>query len=166
MATTEKAATKTPTRRKGGTSQPTPFEAMDALFDAYFNRNWAQSMRMPWPTLSADMQPFGGKTPKVDVIDQNSNILVRAELPGVDRKDLEVSTTHNSVSIKGTSAHEKQRRSEDYYHCEITHGGYSRTVKLPTEVQDDKARATFKDGVLELILPKMEQPTRRTVKID
>lgn len=166
MTTKEHTESKLPahTEKHGGALNP--FEAMDALFDAYFNRSWGQSLRMPWSSVSPELQPFAGKSPKVDVIDQDGDILVRAELPGVDRKDLEVTTSHNSVTIKGTSEHEKKQEKGDYYRCEIARGSYARTVMLPAEVNDDKARASFKDGVLELTLPKAEKTKRRSIRID
>jgi HSP20 family protein len=103
--------------------------------------------------------------PKVDVIERDDEVIVKAELPGVDKKDLDVSVTENSVTIKGTTSHEEKEEKGDYYRCEISRDAYARTVALPSYVDADKAKANFKDGVLELKLPKVEKSKRRSIEI-
>jgi HSP20 family protein len=103
--------------------------------------------------------------PKVDVIDRDEDVLVRAELPGVEKKDLEISTSDTSVTLKATTRHEEKEEKGDYYRCEITRGSFARTIALPSQVQSDKAKANLKDGVLELTLPKVEKSKRRTVTV-
>jgi HSP20 family protein len=105
------------------------------------------------------------RMPKVDVIDRDEDVLVRAELPGVEKKDLEISTSDTSVTLKATTRHEEKEEKGDYYRCEITRGAFSRTVALPAQVESDKAKASLKDGVLELTLPKVEKSKRRTVTV-
>jgi HSP20 family protein len=106
------------------------------------------------------------RMPKVDVVDRDEDVLVRAELPGVEKKDLEISTSDTSVTIKATTRHEEKEEKGDYYRCEITRGSFARTVSLPAQVQSDKAKANLKDGVLELTLPKVEKSKRRTIAVD
>jgi len=101
----------------------------------------------------------------VDVIDRDDEVVVKAELPGVEKKDLDVSVTETSVTIKGTTSHEEKEEKGDYYRCEISRGAYARTVALPSYVDADKAKASFKDGVLELTLPKVEKSKRRSIEI-
>jgi len=143
-----------------------PFEAMDKLFESHFPRGWMRPFRMEWPSWAEGMAPFEGKTPKVDVIDRDDEVLVKAELPGVDKKDVDISVTRNTVTIKGTTSHEEKEEKGDYYRCEMSRGSYQRTVMLPADVAEDKAKAKFKDGVLELTLPKLEKAKRHTVKVD
>jgi HSP20 family protein len=110
--------------------------------------------------------PFEGRTLVVDVIDRDDEVVVRAEAPGVEKKDLEVSLTENSVTIQGKTSHEEREEKGNYFRCEISRGAFSRTVALPAEVEVEKAKATFKDGLLELIMPKVEKSKRRTIKLD
>ena len=72
--------------------------------------------------------PYEGKTPSVDVIERDNEIMVKAELPGVDKKDLDISVTSNTVTIKGSTSHEEKEEKGDYYRCEISRGSYSRTL--------------------------------------
>ena len=142
-----------------------PFEEMDRMFEDYFSRGWMRPFRWEWPSLGEMAKPFEGKMPKVDVIERDDEVVVKAELPGVEKKDLDVSVTENSVTIKGSTSHEEKEEKGDYYRCEISQGAYSRTVGLPTYVDADKAKATFKDGILELTLPKVEKSKRRTIEV-
>jgi HSP20 family protein len=122
--------------------------------------------RAEWPSWPEGTAPFEGKTPKVDVIDRDKEVIVKAELPGVDKKDVDVSVTRNTVTIKGTTSHEEKEEKGDYYRCEMSRGSYSRTVMLPADVAEDKASAKFRDGVLELTLPKLEETKRRTIEVE
>lgn len=104
--------------------------------------------------------------PRVDVVDREHEVMVRAELPGVERDALEVSTTNDSVTIKGTTRHEEKQEEGEYVRCETVSGSFARTVSLPCEVDDAKAKARFKDGLLELTLPKAERARRRAIQIE
>jgi HSP20 family protein len=110
--------------------------------------------------------PFAGRWPQVDVIDRDAEVVIKAEVPGVDRKDLSVTVTDDTVTIRGEKKREEKVEKGDYYRCEIERGEFVRTVALPAGVDGAKARATFKDGVLELSLPKSEKVKRHNVTID
>lgn len=143
-----------------------PLEEMERLFEGYFPRGWLRPFHWERPSWAELSPPFEGKMPRVDIVDRDEDILVKAELPGVDKKDLDVSVTENTVTIKGTTSHEEKEEKGDYYRSEISRGAYSRTLTLPSDVEGDKAKASFKDGVLELTLPKMKKAKRRSVKVE
>jgi HSP20 family protein len=143
-----------------------PFEEMDRFFEDMFPRRWLRGLRREWPAWGDLATPFEGKMPRVDVIDREDEILVRAEVPGVDKKDLEVSLTDNAVTIKGSTRHEEKEEKGDFYRSEISRGSFSRTVALPGEVDGDKAKASFKDGVVEIAMPKLEASKRRSIKVE
>ncbi len=142
------------------------FEEMDRLFDNYVTGDWFRPFRWHKPALTGNTTIFDGKTPCVDVIDLDNEILIKAELPGVEKKDLDISVTKNSVTIKGTTCHEATEEKGDYYHSEISRGSYQRTIMLPADVHEEKAKAKFKDGVLKLTLPKMEKSIHHKIKVD
>jgi len=145
-----------------------PFEEMNRLFESYFPRGLLHPFHREWPSQGELAAPFEGKAPHVDVINRKREILVKAALPGVEKKDIDVSVTKNSVTIKGTTSHELKEEKEDYYHSEISRGSYCRTLVLPAEVNENEVKAKFKDGILELRLPKakMEKKTTQSIKID
>ena len=142
-----------------------PFEEMDRFAAQMFPRRWLRSFPREWPSWPELGGVFEGKIPKVDVIDRDSEVVVRAELPGVKKEDLDVSVTDNSVSISGSTSHEEKEEKGDYYRSEISRGSFSRVLSLPNDVDSDKCEATFKDGILELKLPKVEKAKRKKINI-
>ena len=142
-----------------------PWEEMDRLFEGVMPRGWMRPFRWEWP--SGGEMPFaGGKFPRVDIIDRDEEIMVRAEVPGVDKKDLEVSVTDNSVCIKGSTRHEEKEEKGEYFRSERVTGSFSRTLALPGAVDSAKAKASFNNGVLELALPKIEESKRHSIKVE
>jgi HSP20 family protein len=140
-----------------------PFEEMDRMMESFFPRGWMRPFRweLPhWPELREL------RMPKVDVIDRADQVVVKAEVPGVDKKDLEVSMTENTVTIKGKTSHEEKEEKGDYYRCEISRGAFTRTVALPSDIDTAKAKASFRDGILELTIPKVEKSKRRMISVD
>ena len=143
-----------------------PFEEMDQIFERFFPRGWLQPFRREWPMRNELMTPFEVQMPRVDVIDRDEEVVVRAEIPGVDKKDLDVSVTENTVTINGRRSAEEEEDTGDYYRREISRGAFSRTVMLPREVDGEKAKVSFKEGTLELILPKVEKSKRHKIKVE
>jgi HSP20 family protein len=130
------------------------FGDIDRMFDEFLNRRWMR----PLADLAGDM-------PSVDVIDRDDEVLVRAAVPGYKKDDLEISVSGDMLTISGETRSEEKEEKGDYYRAEITRGAFSRTIALPAAVDDAKAKATMKEGVLELTLPKVEKSKRRTIAI-
>ena len=103
--------------------------------------------------------------PSTDVYEKGDEVIVRAEVPGMSKDDLEVSLTDSTLTLKGEKRHEEEVKEEDYHRCERSFGSILRTVELPSEVKADDAKATYKDGVLEVRLPKTEQAKQKSVKL-
>lgn len=143
-----------------------PFDEMDRMFNDFFSRGWMKSFRSGHPSWSHLPAPFEGRTPHVDVVDRDDEIFVKAELPGVDKDDVEITMTDNSVTIKGSTKAEEKEEKGDYHRCEISQGSFSRTISLPSEVDTDKAKAKFKHGVLKLTIPKVKKSKHKSVKVE
>lgn len=105
------------------------------------------------------------KTPKIDVMQKGGDIVVKAELPGVTDEDIEIDVAEDSITISGEKKEEKEIKKEDYYHKESFLGSFSRTVMLPAQVKADKAVAEFKNGVLVVTLPKMEEKKSKKIRL-
>ncbi|HKK13588.1 MAG TPA: Hsp20/alpha crystallin family protein, partial [Gammaproteobacteria bacterium] len=101
-----------------------------------------------------------------DVIDRDNDILVRAEIPGVAKEDLDLSLNDRTVTLRGTVRREQKKEEGDYYFAETSQGEFSRTVALPAEVDGSKAKASYRDGVVELTLPKAETAKRHRIPIE
>jgi HSP20 family protein len=107
-----------------------------------------------------------GRLPKLDVIDRDNEVVVKAEVPGVKKEDLEISVTGDLFTIKGQTRREEKEEKGDYYRSEVSQGSFSRTVTLPATVDEAGAKAQLKDGMLEVTLPKTEKSKKRAIKID
>ena len=94
--------------------------------------------------------------PKVSIAENNKNFSVIAELPGVKKEDINVNLEENSLTISGEKKLREEKKEDNYHLIESTFGSFSRTFYLPNNVEKDKIEATFENGVLELIIPKME----------
>jgi HSP20 family protein len=143
-----------------------PFEEMDRLMENFFPRQWLRPFRWEMPTWSELGAPLDVRSPRVDIIDRDNDIVVKAEIPGVKKEDLDVSMTDTTVTIKGSTSHEEKQEKGNYYRCEITRGSFSRTVALPANVDTDKAKAVFNDGILELTIPKVEKAKRKSITVE
>ena len=144
-------------------SYPNPWDDMDRFFENVFPRNMLRFGRWPWPEWTPR---FEGKLPAIDIIDHPNNIVVRAEVPGIKKEDLDVSVSNNMVTIRATTKSEENKEEGEYYRREMRQGEFSRSINLPSEVDSSDARASFKDGILELTLPKTAPSTRRSIKIE
>ena len=142
------------------------FEEMDRMFDNFFPRGWMRSFHFDQPSWSHLAAPFEGRIPQVDVVDRDDEIFVKAELPGVDKDDVEIAMTSNSVTIKGSTRAEEKQEKGDYHRCEISQGSFARTLRLPGEVDTDKAKAKFKHGVLKLTIPKVKASKHKSIKVE
>lgn len=143
-----------------------PFDEMDRLFDRLLaRRGWLRPWHGEWPA-AGELSWSEPRVPKVDVVDRETDILMHVEVPGIDKRDLEISVGEDSVTLKGESHREDKQEAGDYFRCEISRGAFSRTIGLPAAVDGTKAKAHFQDGVLTLTLPKVERARRHTVKID
>jgi len=144
-----------------------PFEGMEHMFDSFFDRSWPRNfmppMKIGWGGIP---EPFEGRTPKVDVINRDKEVLVKAELPGVKKEDVDVQVTDNTVTFRASTKHEATEEKGEYHRREMSSGEFVRTLPLPAEVDGTKVKASFKDGVLELTLPKLVESKRHSVKID
>ncbi len=116
-----------------------------------------------------DLQPFESRlgvfSPNIDVVENDKEIRISAELPGMEEKDIEVSLNKDSLSIRGEKKEEKEDKGKGYYRMERSYGSFSRTIPVPVEVETDKVEAKFKKGVLNITLPKTAKAVAETKKI-
>jgi len=137
--------------------QPTHFQGnLDDLFDRFFN-----DPLFPTPSMLSDEIWY----PSVDVSENKKNIVVKAEIPGVDLKDIDVSLDGRVLTIKGEKKQEKEESDEHYLRLESAYGYYRRSIELPADVDPSKVDAKYKNGILKIKLKKAREAETRTIKI-
>ncbi len=122
---------------------------MDRLFDKFFE------------AIPFSEQEF---VPSVDISETDQDIIVQAEIPGVNPKDLDISLNGRLLTIKGEKKSEHEEKRENFHKIERKYGAFSRTLELPADVDPDKVEAVYKDGVLKIKLPKIESGKKIEVK--
>ena len=131
-------------------------ERMDRMFEDSLSR-----FRMP---EEATMPTFW--SPSVDIYETDENIVLKAELPGVDKKEVSVEVKDSTLILKGERKREKEVKEENYHRVERSFGTFMRSFSLPVNVKQDQVKAKFRDGVLEVTLPKAEEAKPKQVKVE
>jgi HSP20 family protein len=108
----------------------------------------------------------GAWSPAVDVFDEKDAVRVKAELPGLKQKEIEVSVQGNTLLLKGERARDFDEKGENYHRVERVYGQFHRAIGLPAPVDASAVKATYKDGILEVLLPKKPEAKARRIEVD
>ncbi|RKY32546.1 MAG: Hsp20/alpha crystallin family protein [Candidatus Omnitrophota bacterium] len=108
----------------------------------------------------------GAWSPAIDIYDSKDNCLVKADIPGMKKDEIEVSVHGDTLIIKGEKKQEKETKEKDFIRTERFYGAFNRAIRLPAAVDAAKVSASYKNGVLELVLPKKEESKPKQLKID
>ena len=157
---------KTPLPAKEKATAVTRFDEferdMERIFENFMSRNWLRPFR-DFPGVRSSLEL--PNSPRVDLVERDNEIAVRAELAGFDKKDVKVSLSERSITISASTRKEEKEEQGEYYRREISTGEVSRTLSLPAEVDGTKAKAEFKDGILEVVIPKTAKSKRHDVEV-
>jgi HSP20 family protein len=134
---------------------------MDRVMEDFFGRRASPW----WPGRWFRGEELGMRAPAVDLFEEKDDIVVKAELPGMDKDNIEVNLTDSTLMIKGEKKKEEEVKEENYYRSERTYGSFVRNVELPKAVHADKVKATFKNGILEVRIPKTEEAKAKEIKV-
>lgn len=126
---------------------------IDRLFEDFFERGPFQRGEL------------GAMEPAVEVSDTKEVVVVKAQVPGISKENIQLSVTENALTLKGEMKEEETTEEKNYHRREFRYGAFSRTVSLPTAVQAEEATAQLKDGVLEVTIPKSEETKVKEIPI-
>ena len=145
-----------PWKRKKGNHSNEFRREIDNLYDRFFEPNFLPSSYI-----------FGeGKwDPTIDISEGRKDITVKAEIPGIETKDFDISIDGRLLTIKGEKKQEQKEEEETYYRVERSYGYFNRTIQLPAEVNPDKVDATYKRGILKIKLRKSKENESKRIKI-
>ena len=137
-----------------------PLAQMDRLFDEVFKRPFF-SLWSPQLGGEALEQPYL----PVDIYEDGESVIVKVEIPGIKKEDINVQLTPDSITISGKKIGDERLEQKDVYRVERSYGAFTRTCQLPVEIMTEKARAVFRDGVLEVRIPKSQEAVQRVRKL-
>ena len=139
-------------------------KATDRLFDDFFKSfGWPMAERRSLWESTADI--FGTNWPRVDMDETDEEIRITAELPGVDKDNIDISMTDDRITIRGEKKEHEEKKGRGYHKLERSYGSFQRSFYLPCEVVSDKVDASFKDGVLTVVLPKAEAAKPKQIAV-
>jgi len=141
--------------------KPREMRSFGDLFDEVFNFQLMQQNR----NSANGWLKNGEWSPLVDVIEKEDKIIAKAELPGIEKEDIKITLNENVLNIRGEKKEQKETKEENYYFNERIQGSYFRSISLPVEVDAKKVKASFKNGVLEIILPKSVKAIPKEIEI-
>ncbi|MDY6822056.1 MAG: Hsp20/alpha crystallin family protein [Deferribacterota bacterium] len=146
-------------RRRDAERGLTPFsglfdiqDEMNRLFDDFFG--------------TSELPSGIDFVPSLDISETKNDIKVRADLPGLTEKDIEVNISGDILTIKGSKEEEKEEKDENYYRKERAYGNFVRQIQIPKKIKADQVKAKFKNGVLTITMPKAEEAVEKGVKIE
>lgn len=142
----------------------TAFKNLEHKIENMFSHFWHNPFHHE-EQLNTDFSVCVHGTPKMDIIDRDKEIVVKAELPGIDKDDIDVSITNNRLFIKATTCHEEKEEKGDYIRQETTSSEFYRSILLPGDLDDSNAKTSFKNGLLELTIPKDKKSHRKHINI-
>jgi HSP20 family protein len=105
------------------------------------------------------------QAPTIDMYEEKNEVIVKAEMPGMSKDEIEILLDDSTLTLKGEKKKEEEIKEKDYYRCEREYGSFLRTIDLPADVKAEGVKAAFKDGVLEIHLPKSEGAKKKEVRV-
>lgn len=146
-------------KRKGYMTSE-PFEEMDRMMA----RLWGHAGMHPleWPVRAAWE---GADVPRVDMIDREDEVVIRAEMPGVAKGDVDISLGEGTITLRGVIKEHEEEEGDYYCYRERAQQEFVRTLNLPAAVDGGKAKATFEEGVVDIVLPKLQTAKRQKINI-
>lgn len=138
--------------------------------ERYFDKFFRHPFSLMTPTLGLrdflrEYPKLGELSPSVDIYEEGNELVVKAELPGIKKEDLNVTITENRITIEGEKKQEEKVEKNDYHWVERSYGSFNRSFRLPDNVNGEAAKASFKEGILEIRAPKTEEAKQKKITV-
>lgn len=137
-----------------------PIGRMEDLMEDFIRRSFGRPFWAHMPRMIDEVEMSS-----VDIYEEGNNIVFKSELPGISKDDLDIKLTDDTITISGEKKKEEKIERKNYYRIERSFGSFKRSFALPSGVQSDKAKASFKDGILQVTIPKSEEAKKKEKKI-
>ena len=136
-------------------------DEIDRMFEDFFGRAVS-----PERALRERTTELAHWTPDLDLAETDNEYIVKADLPGLKQDEIKISIRDDVLTIKGERKSEKEEKGKNYHRVERSYGAFARSIELPAKVQGDKIKASYKEGVLEIVLPKSEEAKPKEISIE
>lgn len=138
-----------------------PLEDMERMFDDFMHRRFFAPSWMP----RFQFPDFKEVSTSIDMYEEGDELIIKAEMPGIKKEEISIDFTEDMITISGEKKSEEKTERKDFHRVERSFGSFTRKVRLPVEIQVEKAHASYKEGVLEIRMPKSEKEKQKVRKI-
>ncbi len=139
-----------------------PFEEMERWFEDFWRRPFSLMTPGLWPKKTGEFETI---MPTVDIYEEGNEVVLKADMPGIEKKDLDISVSGGFLTISGHRKKEEKVEKGTYFRYERSHGSFFRRFELPSDVDAEKVKAHLENGILEVRIPKTEEVKGRSRKI-
>ena len=156
-------------RERGRPGMPMRPLDMDRFTDRFLGRAMRGFDLWPWSGLGSIRSLMQGREewlPDMDILEQEGKLVVRLDLPGLKREDIDIAIGGDMLVVSGHRSEEKETKEEDYYCAERSYGSFRRAIRLPEGANTDTIEATYKDGVLEMQIPRPTPPEPKRLRVE
>ena len=156
-----------PWRNKGKEIEPRETGLTSSLqrFREEIDRTFERFFQDPWGTFESGLSALGGWAPAVDLTQSDRDVTLRAELPGLDPKDLDITIRGDVLTLAGEKKESMEEKGKDFAYSERRFGSFRRSIQLPASVDPDKVSATHENGVLTIIIEKLQAERPERIKV-
>ncbi|MEJ2514513.1 MAG: Hsp20/alpha crystallin family protein [Gammaproteobacteria bacterium] len=166
MSTVRELTPKTEGARTKGVGRTNrPFLAIEDFFENLLGRPWMMEPTSWKRPLFSELEDIGLKFPRIDLVDHDKELIVRAELPGVKKEEIEIDVEDDFLTLRIDRDLSEEEKTGRYYRSELAHGSMERMIPLPVDVVANKAKAELKDGILEIVVPKAVKSSHHKVEV-
>jgi HSP20 family protein len=138
-------------------------EMMNRMFENFWGRPRRQLLSSG---ERGEMLPAEYRQPSIDVVETDREVIARAEMPGLDKENIKINLTEDRLEISAETKKEEEKREKGYVYREMRSGSYYRAIALPSPVDPNNAQASYKNGILEIKMPKTEVKEKKEVKVE
>lgn len=131
-----------------------------------FGDLWESESFKSLPDYTGKKEVLSMRNPLTDLEETEKEVIVKFEVPGIDKKDIQLNVTPNKIEVKAEKKQEGKIERKGFYKEERSYRGFYRTISLPSEVIPEKAKAKYKDGVLEVVIPKTQNQKKNKIEIE
>lgn len=143
------------------------FRRFEEMMNRMFEEFWGRPRRQLLPSGERrETLPTEYRQPSIDIIETDKEIIARAEMPGLEKKDIKINLTEDRLEISAETKQEEEKKEKGYVYREMRSGSYYRAITLPSVVDADNVQASYKNGILEIKMPKKEIKEKKEIKVE
>ncbi|MCX9009978.1 MAG: Hsp20/alpha crystallin family protein [Candidatus Methanoperedens sp.] len=143
------------------------FRRFEEMMNRMFEEFWGRPRRQLLPSGErGETLPAEYRQPSIDIVETDKEVIARAEMPGIEKENIKINLTEDSLEISAETKQEEEKKEKGYVYREMRSGSYYRAITLPSPVDADNALASYKNGILEIKMPKKEVKEKKEVKVE